>query len=133
MAFPRDPFLNADYEPFSLVVIYADLGIMAEYIFPTEWIGDMVELPTPNLFVGEIARGCPSQGRVILRTWDPKKNIDLKKIASIAAGEGINENSYDFFKPIQDAASISVNDFYNKFKEPNNNKCLDVPSTVWLH
>jgi len=48
MAFPYDPFLKADYEPFSLVVIYSDLGIMAEYISPTQWIGEMVELTTPT-------------------------------------------------------------------------------------
>jgi len=131
IALPYDIFSKADYEPFSIVVIYSDLGIMAEYISPTQWIGEMVELTTPDLWVGEIARGCPSQSRLTLRTWDVKKNIPIKKIASIAAGEGINENAYDYFFPIQEAASMSINDFYEKFKEPNNNLCLDLPSSLW--
>lgn len=131
-ALPYDVFSKADYEPFSIVVIYSDLGIMAEYISPTEWIGEMVELPTPGLSVGEIARGCPSQSRIILRTWDVKKNIPIKKIASIAAGEGISGTAYDYFLPIQDATFMSVDDFYNTFKEPNNEQCIELSSRFWM-
>jgi len=132
VAWPHDPFLKADYEPFSLVVIYSNLGIMAEYISPTQWIGEMVELPTPDLWVGESARGCPNQSYLTLRTWDVKKNIPIREIASIAAGEGIDANAYDYFVPIQKATSMSLNDFYNTFKEPNNNQCIEVPSSrLW--
>lgn len=132
IAFPYDPFLKADYEPFSIVVIYSNLGIMAEYISPTQWIGEMVELPTPNLWVGEITRGCPSQGYLTLRTWDVRKNISIKRIASIAAGEGMSETAYDYYAPIQEATSMSINEFYNTFKQPNNTQCLDVLSNLWL-
>jgi len=132
LAFPYNVFSKADYEPFSLVVIYSDLGIMAEYISPTEWIGEMVELPTPGLSVGEIARGCPSQSRITIRTWDVKMNILIKKIASIAAGEGISETAYDYFLPIQDATFMSVDDFYNTFKEPNNEQCIELSSRFWM-
>jgi hypothetical protein len=118
IAFPYDPFLKADYEPFSLVVVYSDLGIMAEYISPSQREGD-------------IARGCPGQGYLTLRTWDVKNNIPIKKIASIASGEGMSETAYDYFVPIQNAASMSVEDFYNTFKEPNNNQCLEVLSNLW--
>lgn len=131
IAFPYDPFLKADYEPFSLVIIYSDLGIMAEYIAPTEWIGKMVELPTPGLQVGEIARGCPNQSYLSLITWNINKNIPIKEIASVAAGEGINANAYDSFLPIEKATSMSIEDFYNKFKEPNNNQCIEVPFDAW--
>lgn len=131
-ALPYGVFSKADYEPFSLVVIYSGLGIMAEYISPTQWIGDMVELPTPGLLVGEIARGCPSQSYITLRTWDVKKNISIKEIASIAAGEGISGTAYDYFFPIQEATTISINDFYESFKNPNNNQCLNIPSSLFL-
>ncbi len=132
IAFPYDIFSKADYEPFSIVVIYSDLGIMAEYVSPTQWVGKMVELPTPGLSVGEIARGCPSQSYLTLRTWDVKKNIPIREIASIASGEGISETAYDYFFPIQEATSMSINDFYEKFKEPNNTLCLDLPSSLWI-
>jgi hypothetical protein len=132
IAFPHDPFLKADYEPFSLVVIYSELGIMAEYITPTQWIGEMVELPTPDLWAAEIARGCPSQSSLTLRTWDVKKNIPIKEIASIAAGEGMSDTAYDYFVPIEKATLMSLNDFYNTFKESDNNQCIDVPSSrLW--
>ncbi len=117
-AWPHDPFLKADYDPFSIVVVYKDLGIMAEYISPNQRNDDK-------------SSACPKQSYIILRTWDPKRNISLKKIASIAAAEGISENAYDFFKPIQDAASMSINDFYHKFKESNTTQCLEVPSDLW--
>lgn len=118
IALPYDPFLKADYEPFSLVVVYSDLGIMAEYISPSQREGN-------------IARGCPGQGYITLRTWDVKNNIPIKKIASISSGEGMSETAYDYFVPIQNAASMSVEDFYNTFKEPNNNQCLEVFSNLW--
>lgn len=117
IAFPYDVFLKADYEPFSLVVIYSDLGIMAEYISTTQTDGDM-------------ARGCPGQGYITIRTWDVKKNIPIKKIASIRSGEGMSETAYDYFVPIQNATSMSVEDFYSSFKEPNN-QCIEVPSNLW--
>lgn len=130
LAFPRDPFLHADYEPFSFVVIYSEIGIMAEYISPTQWIGEMKELSTPSLWVGDIARGCPSQSILTLRTWDIKKNIPIKKIASIATSEGISETAYDYFKPIQDVTSMSINDFYEIFKDPKNTQCINVNSSL---
>ena len=132
LAFPYDIFSKADYEVFSIVVIYSDLGIMAEYISLTQWIGEMVELTTPGLWVGEIARGCPSQSRIRLNTWDVKKNIPIKEITSISAGEGISANAYDYFVPIQKALSMSLNDFYNKYKEPSNDKCIELPSSLWI-
>lgn len=131
IAFPHDPFLKADYEPFSIVVIYSNLGIMAEYISPTQWIGEIVELSTPGLWVGEIARGCPSQSRLTIRTWDVKKNIPIEEIASIGAGEGMSSTAYDYFVPIQKATSMSVKDFYTEFKEPNNNQCVELQSVFW--
>jgi len=132
IAFPYDPFLKADYEPFSLVIIYSDLGIMAEYISPTQWIGEMMELTTPDLWVGESARGCPFQSYLTLRTWDVKKNIPIKEIASIAAGEGMSDTAYDYFVPIQKATSMSIEDFYIKFKEPDNNQCIELSSIFWM-
>lgn len=118
ISFPHDPFVKADYDPFSIVVIYEELGIMAEYISPTQRVGDQ-------------SRGCPGQSYLTLRTWDTKKNIPLKKIASIAAGDGISETAYDYFLPVQDATSMSISDFYNTFKEPDTNQCLEVPSNLW--
>ncbi len=118
IALPYDIFLKADYEPFSLVVIYSHLGIMAEYISPVHREGD-------------IARGCPGEGYLTLRTWDVKKNIPIKKIASIASGGGMSETAYDYFVPIQNATSMSVEDFYSAFKEPNN-QCIEVPSNLWI-
>ncbi len=118
ISFPHDPFLKAPYDAFSIVVIYKELGIMAEYIAPTQRIEDKV-------------RGCPDQSYLTLRTWDTKKDISLKKIASIAAGDGISETAYDYFVPIQDATSMSIDDFYNIYKEPGNNQCLEVPSKLW--
>lgn len=118
ISFPHDPFVKADYDPFSIVVIYEELGIMAEYISPAQRVGDQ-------------SRGCPGQSYLTLRTWDTKKNISLKKIASIAAGDGISDTAYDHFLPIQDATSMSISDFYNTFKEPDNNQCLEVPSNLW--
>jgi hypothetical protein len=109
---PHDPFLKADYDPFSVVVLYTEVGIMAEYIAPTEKVGDRY-------------RGCPIQGYLTLRTWDPEQAVPLAKIAAMGAGRGINENSIDYFKSIEEATSMTLDEFYRVFKYPDNTTCLE--------
>ncbi len=117
-AWSLDPLFKAPYDPFSVVVIYADIGIMAEYIASNEVVGDMY-------------RGCPTQGYLTLRTWDPKLGISLLQIASMGAGDGVNENSFEHFKPLQEATSMSLDDFYLRFKDPASTKCLEAPVDIW--
>ena len=113
-----EPMLRADYEPFIVVVIYSDLGIMAEYVAPKELVNDAY-------------RGCPTQGYLTLRTWDPESGISLKKIASMGAAEGISENAYDYFRPIEEATSMTLDEFYQTFKNPDTTACLETPADIW--
>jgi len=66
-----------------------------------------------------------------LRTWDPKQNISPKEVASIAASGGISESAHDHFKPIEEAAGMSVNNYYAKFADPAQSACLEVASNLW--
>lgn len=115
---PHDPFMDADYDPFSVVVIYQDLGIMAEYI-------------APNELDGGYYRACPVQGYLTLRTWDPNQVIPLEKIAALGAGIGISETSFDYFKPIEEATSISLEEFYQTFTDAQDTSCLETPVELW--
>lgn len=115
---PPDPFLKADYDPFSIVVLYTEQGIMAEYIAPAKRVGDLYQ-------------GCPTQGYLTLRTWDPEQAIPLPKIAAMGAGVGIGENSIDYFKPIEEATSMTASEFFQVFKVPDNEICLETPIDLW--
>lgn len=116
---PHDPFLRSDYDPFSVVVIYEDIGIIAEYISPNETTG--------NSF-----RGCPSQAYLILRTWDPDNGFSLREIASLGATVGIREQTFDYFRPIEDSTSMTIDEFYLEFLRSDSTSCLETPQVLWL-
>jgi hypothetical protein len=102
-----------------VVVIYKNLGIMAEYIAPAENDGNNV-------------RWCPMQSYLTLGTWNPNSGIPLKSIAGMVATVGINEVNIDFFRPIEEATSMTVVDFYNTFQIIDEHICLETPRELWL-
>lgn len=112
------PFLKADYEVFSVVVIYEDQGILVEYIAPVE--------QTERYF-----QGCPQLGFLDVRVWDPKSGLTLREIAATDAGEGLSGTSFDYFRLIDHATSITIDEFYEVFKNPNNTSCLTTPAKIW--
>jgi hypothetical protein len=120
LAYPewKDPDYPDNYVlEFSFFIVYYDLGFSLEYITLQETSG--------NFFVG-----CPSKGAFInLTTWDPALKPTLKEIAAWSTGYRINELTIDQYKPIEEVTSMSVEDFYKTFQNPN--ACVRTLKKVW--
>ena len=105
-------------QPFSLVLFYPDQGFFVEYVTEREVIGNRYA-------------GCPSKSHIYLGTWDPKKVLSLLYVAQ-KAGSVINELNTDYFKSVEDATSLTLDEFYNTFKNPENTTCLETSKDLWL-
>jgi hypothetical protein len=108
---------DIQWHPFSLVLIYPEHGIFVEYVSPRETAGS-------SFF------GCPSKAHLSLAVWDPKSNLTLEYIVQ-KAGLEINELNMDYFKPVEEATAMSLNEFYEVFKDPQNTKCLETLQELW--
>ena len=105
---------------FSVVLIYEDRGFLSEYIMPRRLIGDSYA-------------ACPSQlVQLTIIGWDINQEITLPEIASVKSGQmGISELMIDYFKPIEEATSITINDFSELFRDPDSTECVYTPMELW--
>jgi len=115
---PDDPDpQDIEWYPFSVVLFYPDRGIFVEYVSPRE--------TKESSYLG-----CPAKAEISLAVWDPKTGLSLKNIIQYAGVE-INEFNLDYFKPIEEATSMSLDEFYQKFKDSANTGCLETPKEIW--
>jgi len=110
--------LGGPYIPFSVVLYYPDMGFLIEYL-------------SPNKKVGQYLQGCPQRSYFQLTTVSPDQDISLEKILSNSSGEGITAENIDYFKPLDEATGMTIDEFYQKFKDPNNMECLETPIDLW--
>jgi hypothetical protein len=68
--------------------------------------------------------GCPSDALVNLRFWSPAD----KPSGAFYGGFGGTDKSYLF--TIEEATGMTVEEFYQKFKDPANTTCLETPSDI---
>ncbi len=116
--FPDDPDRpDIEWHPFSLVLLYPEKGIFIEYVSPRETVG--------NNYVG-----CPSKVTVSLAVWDPESNLSLTDVVQ-KAGSEINELNIDYFKSIDQATTMTLEEFFQTFKIPENTTCLETPAELW--
>ncbi len=118
--FPDDPDYPSDAKiPFSIVLFYQDKGIFAEYILPKGKNGE-------NLV------GCPTKaGYLTVIVWPPNQHLSIETVASMNTGLGINKLNVDYFKTIENATSMTVEDFYQTFKSPESTACIETPKNIW--
>ena len=112
------PILGGPYIPFSVVLYYPETGFLIEYT-------------SPNKKVGQYVQGCPQLSLFTLYTVSPDEDISLEKILSNSSGDGIRAENIDYFKPIEEATGMTIDEFYQKFKDPNNTECLETPIDLW--
>jgi len=118
------PFQNdSDYItplwiPFSLVLFYPDQGILVEYLLPRQTVGDKF-------------LGCPLQSHVVVTVWNPELQLSLAESAQKLSGQGLNALNVDYFRPIEEATGMSLEEFYQSFKDPQNAACLETPVDMW--
>lgn len=107
-----------EWLPFSLVVIYEEQGFLVQYISPRQVIG--------NDFAG-----CPWMAQITFTTWQLGHEVSLVEILPRISGAGINELNVDYFKSIDEATSMTLDEFYETFKNPENTACLETPTDLW--
>lgn len=104
---------------FSLVIVYQDEHFFLEYIFP-------------NASSGSDFRACPGDtGEIHLVTWAPHQDPSLAELARLTPGPGLNELSVDYYKPVEEATSLTLNDFSLMFANDKGSSCLRTPKAMW--
>ena len=118
LPFPDEPGRpDIKWHPFSLVLFYEESGIFVEYEMPRETIG--------NNYVG-----CPSQAHLSVAVWPPESDVTLEYVVRMG-GILINELNMDSFKSVEDATSMTLDEFYTTFREADNSKCIETPISLW--
>lgn len=117
-AFEDEPdYPPAPWLPFSIVLIYNEQGFLAEYITPVE-------------IAGEHYRGCPWNAHIGISTWSPDEERPLAEVVA-GFGRGMNALNIEYFKPLEEATGMTVDEFYQMFKEAGNTQCIDTPRSLW--
>lgn len=117
-AFEDEPdYPPAPWLPFSIVLIYDEQGFLAEYIAPVET-------------VDEKYRGCPWKAHIGISTWSPEEERPLAEVVP-GFGRGMNELNIEYFKPLEEATGMTLDEFYQIFKAAGNTQCIETPRSLW--
>ena len=117
------PFLDdpqrADVQwwPFSIVLLYPEQGIFIEYVSRRETVGANFA-------------ACPSKSTISLAVWDPQSSLSLEYVVQ-KAGSQINELNIASFKSVENATSMTLEEFYEVFRDPRNIACVETPQELW--
>lgn len=110
-----DIYTTGTQETFSITLLYPQMGIFVRYNMLAERLGDKI-------------RGCPSHSFVELWLLSPE---DASNYQDILLSKDIHwEGNWPYTTPIQEAASMSIEDFYQIYKEPTD-RCLETPLNIW--
>lgn len=105
---------------FEILLLYPDQGIFVHYTTQMETVGTN-------------ARGCPANAQVELNLYPSgdadafTKSLSETDWAAFVLIEPINDSHW---KPIDKATSMSVEQFYETFRQPTD-KCIETPLKGW--
>jgi hypothetical protein len=98
---------------FDILLLYPDQGILVNYT-------------TEMHFVGPNVRGCPVNAHVEMELYPPGQSDSFF--------ESLKQTDWavkmDGYRPLEEVTSMSVEEFYQTFREPTN-ECLETPSKFW--
>ncbi len=116
---PDHPYASSSF-PFDFVLIYPNSGFAVEYMARVKDKSDGYLI------------GCPNTSYTNLASWNPERKPQFAEIATYFAGtDSLGASNYSHFKQIQDATSLSVNDFYEHYKDTNFSECVKTPRSLW--
>ncbi len=98
---------------FDLLLLYPDQGILVNYT-------------TQMHLVGANVRGCPTNAHVEMELYPPG-NADSFFSLLEQTDWAVKKNWY---KPLEEVTSMSVQEFYETFREPTD-KCIETPASLW--
>ena len=99
---------------FIVVLLYPERGVYAKYTMPRE--------TSSNTFIG-----CPSKANISIAVWSPQNPIPFDRVVEIMNSGG-NMVSYI---SIDKATSMTLDEFYQNFKNPKYTDCIKTPINVW--
>lgn len=110
---PRDNVL-----PFYVALFYPRKGILVRYFDNAAKDGDRI-------------RGCPQREEYwpLLWLWSPEQTMSFMEIAAQTATFGLDEEKA--FLPLERSTGMDVVTFYETFKRPENQSCLETSANLW--
>ncbi len=104
--------------PFDVILFYSSQNFAIEYL---------VDVPLRMPIVG-----CPQEAKYPwLWVWSENNKKTFKGLAGETENFRYGWNSLDFV-PLEQATGLSVDAFYDTFKEETNTTCLETPFELWL-
>lgn len=105
--------------PFQMVLFYPHLGIMVFYSVQAEEIDGQIRACFLDLSPGP------------MELWSPERQLDLMDLQ-----ESINVTlsfieTYEPYQLLEDSTDMTVNDFYEVFKNSATVSCLETPAEFW--
>ena len=103
---------------FYLLLAYPENGFIVHYVAP-------FEEEEGNYF------SCPSKARVEMWLWPPDRNYSLKEAASMLFGDRFGKEWLTGYLPIEEAVNMTIEEFFNRFRDTSNISCLETPVNLW--
>lgn len=111
-------FANEGWKYFELVLDYSDQGFAIWYSAPLESSGDKY-------------LGCMSKAFTNLYLWTPEFTYTWAEGVTGSNDKSEIDSLNRDFQPLEDAASMTLNEFYDTFANVDNVNCLETPKEIW--
>ena len=122
-AYPYLPHLLSIYGPPSEAKIAIDVDFKQYFLilyYPENGWEVMFEMPMER--TGDLMIGCPSKAFITLWLWSPAYPETQTEL-------GLTPGP--FFEPIDKATSLTLDQFYEQFKDASNTGCLESPADIY--
>lgn len=100
--------------PFFLVLLYPDQGFYVKY--------EMERVTSGTNFFG-----CPSKSFVDIVVWPPNEDDIYARIVKPT----INGQYLSDYKSLNDVTTMTIDEFYQDFSNPNAENCIETPIEAW--
>ena len=82
--------------------------------------------------IGEHYAACTTQIMELkVVTWDPSNFKSLPNVLTSVSGIKLHEGIIDYFKPLEEATSLTLESFTEIFQDPETEACISTPMELW--
>ncbi len=102
-------------------------GFIMNFFYPQQ--GFMLQYSVEGVQQNDRVQGCgfEQDDLILLGIWLPEEKLNFE--AASSRGSGFAETT--FALPLEEATGMSVETFYETFKDPANPICLETPLNLW--
>ena len=73
-----------------------------------------------------------AEAKLTLWSWNPDNDISIAEVVEIkTVDEGFTSRRAYHFKSLEEATSMTLDEFYQVFKDPDTTQCLETPADLW--